>query len=771
MSTTQTGQDRLGLQARQIVSNDDLDLIRTNGEAVHRARVAAEYPVAGTLGAAQVTFTEGLDAGCRTISMATPATANGIASAEIVRLAVASGAGKTTSVPYVRTGGVTYHIGAKHAEIPSQNAKALGGSAFAFARWQKVVGVNGAPDGVDDSVPGSLLFDLTTIVGGAWPNHATLNRAVTIWKVNPATSGAASVWTGTCLSDGVNPIATVPHLFGQHQSAVSTTPADYLVVVHGLAVSTTDLSAETDADGNPEYWYLGSVNNGTFDLTGQTILSPPGTNALDLNQLAADLYDTPSLDGDGAANLTAPLEAVARFTGYRINRALELAENGPCGYFGDVAAAKAWIDALSQTPSGGVIAFGLGAWPTNGWAIVAESSNSALYVAGSWKTGGDSVDFATASAAGDYVVALRAAWTSTAPGSESVKAELITYPIADAGNHTLHLVIATFHWDGAVVSALAITDLARTYRPGLERAADQMFKDSTGNVGLWSIADNAGSPEVRLRVFDASDPVDPAGDATGTTILFTRPDSATRRMDVCGPDGEGQPIGVGNAIERDFGTEWREKVTETAAAWYTPGGAVKGYLSKSEGNQSAADGDGDKPAYRSGDFRLLTATDLEVDIPMDHQNTLGASLGAGFSYLPAGKPFWLYSGAGDGPVLVFERHPHERNRSLKGFRITAWQSGGSATGSDTLTASIQRIDTDSAAGTLNAETLSAACAWTADVHTTPTSKECLLQTPAAGTTTDRWVLKLLVGNGSASGEDWYVSKVSAIYKREGLLPS
>jgi hypothetical protein len=96
-------------------------------------------------------------------------------------------------------------------------------------------------------------------------------------------------------------MAMVPHHFGQ--ATPSVVAADYFALVKGATITTVDISA------NASYFYLGTFDcaTNTFDYTGQNVITPAGVNALDLWQLAQDLYPVdvpaPSLDHDGIANL------------------------------------------------------------------------------------------------------------------------------------------------------------------------------------------------------------------------------------------------------------------------------------------------------------------------------------------------------------------------------------------------------------------------------------------------------------------------------------
>jgi hypothetical protein len=457
-----TGLQRFHAAAKLIIGADDMDNRLGYIEDFLRARNAIELPFPGTFGSNKVTLAESLASGVYRLAIISPSKADGIGGAVHLSYDLSdSPTGRYTVLPYPRAAGVTYHLGFRRSERPVSAVPSSGHIRFKY--WQQCLGDSGVPDAVDTSVPGQITFRIDTLVGGVWPNHATVYRQVHEWLKYPIISGTQAYLSGQAKSDGTHVTVTVPFTFGQ--STPSTVAADYTVLVEGLTISTTDLSAETDTDGNPEYWYLGTVTDGVFDTSGQVLVPAPGANSLDLLQLVKDCFDPGyTLDQDGNADLPAPLQELIRMLRYDLNRALDTGQAGPAVYIGNMADSKTWVENYTiTTPVAGTKRFTWGGnIPAGGFVLAADANDrmraldelSSLHV-----------DFAEASATGDYVVYIEATETDTGVGTEEVQGTLdICTALAWLGRAGCPFLLS-FHWDGAVVSAEVPSDLIRGWRP------------------------------------------------------------------------------------------------------------------------------------------------------------------------------------------------------------------------------------------------------------------------------------------------------------------
>jgi hypothetical protein len=178
-------------------------------------------------------------------------------------------------VHFLDTPAVTYYASVSYGYIPHR-ARALAepdvGSISAPAHydlWEERIGISGAPDAVDDTVPGQLTLRIDTVAGTIWANPAK-TRQVVVWLDDPATTGAEAVVVTTCAPDAgpTGIYVTIPHTMGQGTSP-STTVGDYNVFVIGPYVSTVDPSADATKV------LLCSVNTGVVDITGQNVQQTP----------------------------------------------------------------------------------------------------------------------------------------------------------------------------------------------------------------------------------------------------------------------------------------------------------------------------------------------------------------------------------------------------------------------------------------------------------------------------------------------------------------
>jgi len=685
-------------------------------------------------------------------------------------------------LPYEAAAGITYHVGLRWCAYPTESRLSDSG-AYELVRWKEGIGESGQPLSVTDNGDGTLTFLLATAAQGGvgplggrpWSADNGGNRYVRVWLADPVTGyieasgspvGQAVHCTATN-SDGAIVTVTVAHTFGQGSSP-STNAADYQVVVHGPSIwRATDRNLLAYTYGSPAfrpYVFLGAVTDGAADTSAAPSSPSLGIVRNDLLQLAADLYDAPHLDGDGNPNLTLPLQALARLASYRFTRGAILGWRTPCAHFGTIAASKAWIDALSQTPVSGAIRFALGAWPASGWALVSEPSDSVPYFVSAWKSNGERVDFDTGSASGDYVIAMEAVFVSTAPGSEDVRAELIVFGLADLGSHARHLPIATFHWDGASVSSLVISDLGRDYRPGMERAADRTFRDSAGNVVSVGVLDNT-RPELRSRIYPVGVAVNPS-DLTRVWTKTWMPDAATRRFELTGIGGEEDGAGSGNlapGYKLEIGLGGADDLLIRAIDTKVTGlkrgtGTAKFEYYKDGGGQDSADADGQKPYWKLGDVKLLGTKTIDEAIPLEAAVVEGGAWSAGAVEVA------IYTITNSAAVRFGVRH-RLVGWKLLGFRVRAALVGG--TGGDALVGTIYKVD--SSAGTLPLsealQTLAGGGAPTSVEWTsaTLTTKDVLLPAGVNGSATDRYFLRLYVSDADESATSAHVAQVLAVY--------
>jgi len=213
-----------------------------------------------------------------------------------------------STMAFHHNGAALYYLGLRHNRHPSNlpgddwgvRQGKSGASVYAFTKYRESIGEIGVPNNVILNGAG-LKVVLNTLCKSVWTDAG--QRTVVIWKIDPVTDGAEAIWEGVVAYDVVSGslMAMVPHHFGQ--ATPSVVAADYFALVKGATITTVDISA------NASYFYLGTFDcaTNTFDYTGQNVITPAGVNALDLWQLAQDLYPVdvpaPSLDHDGIANL------------------------------------------------------------------------------------------------------------------------------------------------------------------------------------------------------------------------------------------------------------------------------------------------------------------------------------------------------------------------------------------------------------------------------------------------------------------------------------
>lgn len=168
-----------------------------------------------------------------------------------------------TSVPYANSGATTYYVGAQAQDRPTRAVTGLGG-VIQYEAVEEDVGTLGVPDLVTDNGDGTITLRISTLVAPVWSVGGT--RPVVVWLVDPVTSSSEAIYEGTASASGGHVVVTTTHALGQ--DPVSTTAADYQVLVRGPRVTTTNIAT------NPDYFFLGTVISTTFSAAAQVAFPP-----------------------------------------------------------------------------------------------------------------------------------------------------------------------------------------------------------------------------------------------------------------------------------------------------------------------------------------------------------------------------------------------------------------------------------------------------------------------------------------------------------------
>lgn len=773
IGTKQTGQTKIRPNNKLILGSDDIrDYIVGYSEALAKALTAIWFSTPGTFGTAKANLSEALDTGVYKLALSTPSAADGVAGGSLLSYdtGATDAAGTVSACPYKRTGATTYHIGFKKNERPSLIVAS--GGLLHLKRWVLTVGESGAPNSVTDNGNGTMTLNVNTLAasaaGGVWGNHATLYRRATVWLNDPQDTSLSIVSNAQAKSNGTNVTIDIAHAMGQ--ATISTTAADYTVLLEGLSVSETDLSAETDADGNLAYWYLGAVTDGTFDYSAQNLLSTPGTFALDLAQLATDIYDSPSLDGDGAANLSEPLQQTVRMLRHDVDQWLLAGLQGPCIYIPGIAETYGWGTGYTIVDTGANRRITFPALPAGG-VIFTGDSDGVLRPCGDMPTG-NYVDFAEAGAADTYVVYVEAEVFDATAGSEDVKARLkVVTDGAFVALAETRLELLRFDWDGAATLSNEVpADLIRNRRPRPESESALVIYDSSGG-SVVTLAAGTVSTRPAFRISPHANGVDVDGDRARVAFRLRRVGS---NLESCWYGDAGEDDGAGSG---DFTTDrhdvqvggyhdWNWRYLADSIYLGTPENPTTSaflQIDNDGGSQEDTNADGNKPIVQVGDLRLGTNGKIvEVSIPLSSGVVTGADPNNWEYAATGGSPKLLFwTATGGSKTLMFEA-PHRVGEALLGFKVIGWIDGSDA--GDIMTATIQRLDSDSATGTLTQETLDAGDnTWDGVGDPSPAAKTMTLATPVAGSATDRWFLQLFTVLNSAP--TYYVSHVVARYRR------
>lgn len=174
------------------------------------------------------------------------------------------------AVPFANSGATVYYLGARWNDEPGGVELGADG-AIHYSHWIEAVGEVGPPDTATDNGDGTITLCVDTLVAPGWTVADT--RPAVVWLETPETVGADAIYEGVlAYHAGSGEVRiTVPHALGQ--DAISTTAADYRVLVRGPTISTSDLSAVEN------YWFLGTVTSGACDNTAQALLNPFGVTA------------------------------------------------------------------------------------------------------------------------------------------------------------------------------------------------------------------------------------------------------------------------------------------------------------------------------------------------------------------------------------------------------------------------------------------------------------------------------------------------------------
>lgn len=177
-----------------------------------------------------------------------------------------------SDLPFQDTGATTYYVGARWNQYPSDVEVGQDGS-LNYTGWTQAIGDAGAPSAA--AISGSdVILTVTSLVSPVWTTADT--RPCIVWMTDQPAQEAAAAEPTVSIFQGVvayhagsgSMRVTVTGALGQ--SSISTTAADYQVLILGPRISTTDLSADEN------YLYFGSVNTGVFSTSGQRLLEAVG---------------------------------------------------------------------------------------------------------------------------------------------------------------------------------------------------------------------------------------------------------------------------------------------------------------------------------------------------------------------------------------------------------------------------------------------------------------------------------------------------------------
>lgn len=155
------------------------------------------------------------------------------------------------SALFQNTAAVVYHVGLRYCEIPIGISVNPRTGLPEYASFKEEIGESGVPNSVVNN--GSTLTLVVDNVTESGVSNA--GRTVRVYKLVPApgaTTEAIAIEDCTVVWDGSNNKITTAALLGQ--SVVSTTAADYVVVMLGITVK-----RNTNLESSPNHCFIGTV--------------------------------------------------------------------------------------------------------------------------------------------------------------------------------------------------------------------------------------------------------------------------------------------------------------------------------------------------------------------------------------------------------------------------------------------------------------------------------------------------------------------------------
>ncbi len=176
--------------------------------------------------------------------------------------------GAVSGIQFENTSAIDYYVGLSHCEKPSEVAANPRNGLPEYTAFADEIGEAGTPDAVTDN-GGTITFTVDSVTETGVDNTG---RQVLVYKATPATDAlteAIAIETATvAYTGGFNQITTSGTL---GQSAVSTTAADYVVILLGPSVK-----RNTDLRNSSTHAFVGIVTGAgagnpptTFDTSDQ----------------------------------------------------------------------------------------------------------------------------------------------------------------------------------------------------------------------------------------------------------------------------------------------------------------------------------------------------------------------------------------------------------------------------------------------------------------------------------------------------------------------
>lgn len=178
----------------------------------------------------------------------------------------------TATALFENTNAITYYVGFKYAEAPSGIIVNPRTGFPEYIGTKELIGEMAAPTSVTDNGNGTITFNVNSVTEAGVSNAG---RTVRVYKVNPSPDALSEVIAiedrTVAFGSGNNTITTVGDL---GQSVVSTTAADYVVVLLGPSVK-----RNTNLESTSGYFFVGTVvgvgagnTPSTFSITLQRLL-------------------------------------------------------------------------------------------------------------------------------------------------------------------------------------------------------------------------------------------------------------------------------------------------------------------------------------------------------------------------------------------------------------------------------------------------------------------------------------------------------------------